>query len=285
MVFVHAPTLRIWARAANAVGCQAVSQDGHPPDNYCTAEDLDPAAAVIVATFPMPAGLVFDWHTHEDHQLASAVSGVLTVRTEQSAWVLPPSRALWIPAGVRHETLSAGPATMRSAYVRPDRCEVHWSEPTPVSASALLAELIGYLAEPGLTVDQRAHAEIVLVDLLRPVPMTTVSVRMPSDDRARQVADAICADPAADRTLAEWGAVVGASERTLARAFLTDTGVSFGRWRTMTRIEAALVALATGDAVGKVARHVGYESDSAFVQAFRRETGITPSAYFRRSAP
>ena len=48
----------------------------------------------------MPAGTVFDWHTHDDHQLAWAAAGVLTVRTAgDQAWVLPTTRALWIPAG------------------------------------------------------------------------------------------------------------------------------------------------------------------------------------------
>jgi AraC-like DNA-binding protein/quercetin dioxygenase-like cupin family protein len=261
-----------------------VSQDGLLPDGYCAATGPDPAAAVVVATFPMPSGLVFDWHRHDDHQLAWAASGVLTVRTELAAWVLPPTRALWIPAGIRHETLSAGAATMRAAYVRPALCPVTWAEPTPVTASPLLAELIGYLESPRLDTGQRANAEAVLVDLLRPVAMTSVEVRMPSDDRATQVAEGIAADPADGRTLAEWGRVVGASERTLARAFVAETGVSFGRWRTMLRVQAALAALATGDSVGRVSRHVGYESESAFVQAFRRETGITPAAYFRVAA-
>ena len=36
--------------------------------------------------------------------------------------------------------------------------------------------------------------------------------------------------------------------------------------------------------VASVARHVGYESASAFVAAFRRETGLTPATYFRRGA-
>ena len=75
------------------------------------------------------------------------------------------------------------------------------------------------------------------------------------------------------RTLAEWGHAVGASERTLARAFLADTGVSFGRWRTMLRVQAALGALAGGEPVGNVARHVGYDSDSAFVQALNTADG------------
>jgi AraC-like DNA-binding protein/quercetin dioxygenase-like cupin family protein len=261
-----------------------VSQDGQDRDDYCAAYERDPGAAVIVATFPMPAGLVFDWHTHTDHQLAWAASGVLTVRTRAAAWVLPPTRALWIPAGLRHETLSAGTATMRSAYVRPAGCPIAWTEPTPVSASPLLAELIDYLADPGLRAAHRANAEAVLVDLLRPVAMTTIEVRSPADDRARQVADGITANPADGRTLAEWGREVGASERTLARAFLADTGVSFGRWRTLLRVQAALAALARGEPVGNVARRVGYDSDSAFVQAFRRETGVTPAAYFRLGA-
>ena len=261
-----------------------MSQDGQPGDPYCAADDPDAAAAVVVVTFPMPRGLVFDWHTHTDHQLAWAVSGVLTVRTADAAWVLPPTRALWIPATVRHETLSAGAATMRSAYIRPSRCAISWSRPTPVAATPLLRELISYLADRDLAPDHRARAEAVLVDQLEPVPMATVDVPWPADDRARAVAEGLAADPADARTLAQWGHQVGASERTLARAFLADTGVSFGRWRTLIRIQAALTALAGGDPVAAVARRVGYDSDSAFVQAFRRETGLTPGAYFRTAS-
>ena len=260
-----------------------MSQDGHKPGDYCVA-DLDASAGIIVVTFPMPAGLVFDWHTHDDHQLAWAASGVLTVRTRESAWVLPPTRALWIPAGLQHETLSAGTATMRSAYLRTARCPVNWTVPTPVAASPLLRELIGYLEDRSLGAEQRARAEAILADLLQPVPMTDVDVRWPADDRARLVADRLAAAPADGRTLAEWGHEVGASERTLARGFLTGTGLTFGRWRTLVRVQAALAALAAGTPVGTVARRVGYDSDSAFVQAFRRETGLAPAAYFRAAA-
>jgi AraC-like DNA-binding protein/quercetin dioxygenase-like cupin family protein len=269
-------TLRTALVESKGVGCHPVSQDGQ-----CAACEPDPAAAVIVVTFPMPAGLVFDWHTHPDHQLAWAASGVLTVRTSTAAWVLPPTRALWIPAGLRHETLSAGTATMRTLYVRPDLCPISWPDCTPVAASPLLAELIGYLENPGLDRDRRAHAETVLVDLLKPVTMTTIEVRMPAEERARQVAQALTDDPADGRTLAEWGRQVGASGRTLARAFAAGTGLPFGRWRALLRLQAALPALAAGEPVGNVARHVGYESASAFVAAFRRETGLTPAMYFR----
>jgi AraC-like DNA-binding protein/quercetin dioxygenase-like cupin family protein len=253
-----------------------VSQSGQSAGGH-----QDPEAAVTVVTFPMPAGLVFDWHTHPDHQLAWAASGVLTVRTAAAAWVLPPTRALWIPAGLRHETLSAGTATMRALYVRPELCPITWPDAVPVAASPLLAELIGHLEDPALEPDHRAHAEAVLVDLLQPVTMTTIQVRLPTEERALQVARALTDEPADRRTLAEWGRQVGASERTLARGFVAGTGLAFGRWRALLRLQAALPALAAGDPVGNVARHVGYESSSAFVAAFRRETGVTPTAYFR----
>jgi AraC-like DNA-binding protein/quercetin dioxygenase-like cupin family protein len=234
-------------------------------------------AAVVVADFPMSAGTVFDWHTHEDHQLAWAASGVLTVITAAATWVLPPTRALWIPAGLPHETGAAGRATMRALYIKPGH--FGWTEPTPVLASPLLAELIGYLGtdlDPG----QRAHAEALLADLLTPMPVTTIEVRFPSGDPARQVAAALRGNPADKRTLREWGREVGASERTLAREFVAGSGVPFGRWRALLRLQAALPMLAAGEPVGRVAHRVGYDTPSAFAAAFRRETGTTPAGYF-----
>ncbi len=253
-----------------------MSLDGQ--DAAC-AEDR--SSAVTVITFPMPRGAVFDWHTHADHQLAWAASGVLTVRTDATAYVLPPTRALWIPAGVRHETLSAGTATMRAAYVSPAGCGIDWRECTPVDAPPLVAELLGYLEDPAVGGDRRQHAEALLLDVMRPVPMTTVQVRMPVEERASQVARGLEELPSDGRTVGEWGREVGASGRTLERLFLAETGVPFGRWRALLRVQTAIVRLAGGESVANAARKVGYESVSAFVAAFRRETGMTPAAYFR----
>jgi AraC-like DNA-binding protein/quercetin dioxygenase-like cupin family protein len=266
-----------------------MSQDRQGPDEAADA------AGIVVRSFPMGRGARFDWHSHEQHQLVWAAAGVLTVGTEAATWVLPPTRALWVPAGVSHEVRAADAATMTAAYLRPATCAVAWAEPTTVRAGGLLRELITYLAGDRLAGDplagdrldapRRRRAEEFLADILEPVPAAAIDLRPPGDERAAEVAAALLADPASKATLAQWGSRVGASERTLARAFLAGAGVPFGRWRTLARLAAALPLLAAGEPVGNVARAVGYENPSAFVAAFRRETGATPGTYLHPRTP
>jgi AraC-like DNA-binding protein len=262
------------------------SSDAQAPDSCGAAEDLDDErpGTLDVVEFPMPAGTTFHWHTHSDHQLAWAAEGVLTVVTESATWVLPPTRALWIPAELLHETSASGRATMRSLYIRPHLFPIAWQEPTPIQARPLLGELVAYLETEPVGSPRRARAEALLVDLLEPVPQSTIEIRQPREARALEVAVALRANPADKRTLEEWGHDIGASERTLARDFMAGTGMSFGRWRTLLRLQAALPGLARGDSVSSVARRVGYDRASAFVAAFRRETGVTPATYFKESA-
>jgi AraC-like DNA-binding protein/quercetin dioxygenase-like cupin family protein len=243
-----------------------------------------PVPAAIVGTFPMPIGTRFEWHSHRDHQLAWSPEGVLVVLTKGGSFVLPPSRALWIPAGTVHETRASGAAVLRSVYVEPRRGPIDWDAPTPVAVSPLLGELIHHLDDREIEGEERARAEAVLFDLLVPLRIATIDVRSPVDPRARDVADALVADPADPRTLHEWGRTVGASSRTLARAFLHDTGLSFGRWRTLVRLQASLLYLAEQMPVSAVAPHVGYRTTSAYVAAFRAHTGVTPGRYFLRPA-
>lgn len=240
---------------------------------------------MIVANFRVAPDAGFTWHTHQDHQLAWAPTGVLIVHTSMGSYVLPTTRALWIPAGDPHETLAAGEATMRSAYLRPDRAPITWSAPTPVRVTPLLAELIGHLDADSTTGEARLRAEGLLYDLLQPIATATIELHLPTDARAREVAEALLANPRDRRNLKEWGREVGASDRTLARTFLASTGISFGRWRTLARVHAAIPLLAEGHAVAVVADHVGYETPSAFVAAFRRETGVTPGRYFAGLPP
>jgi AraC-like DNA-binding protein len=240
-------------------------------------------SALMVAAVPMPQGTVFTSHTHPVHQLVWTDAGVLQVATGPGTWVLPPSRALWLPAGIEHETTAIGPTVLRGVYLDPDRCPITWRDPCALAVSRLLAAMLLHLGGD-LDPAARARAEAVLPDLLVPVAVTTIDLDLPADERAREVAEALLAAPADPRSLPQWGREVGASARTLSRGFQAGTGVTFGRWRTAARIRAALPLLAAGEPVSRVAPAVGYDTASAFVAAFRRQTGITPGAYFRSPA-
>lgn len=239
--------------------------------------------AIRALTIPMAPRSRFERHVHDSHQLAWASHGVLSVVADAGTWVLPPSRALWIPAGVPHETIASERSTMRTLYLDADQCPIRWEAPRPVVATRLLAALIEHLNNADLDPEHRGRAEELTLDLLEPVEVATIQVTMPSDERALEVARALISDPADTRNLAAWGREVGASGRTLTRAFLADTGIPFARWRTSVRLQAALPLLAAGEPVANVAGYVGYETPSAFIAAFRRQTGVTPGAYFRVS--
>jgi AraC-like DNA-binding protein len=252
-----------------------MSSDGRTPR-------LDLPLGLVI---DLRAGEGFDVHTHDQHQIALASSGVLVMGVAHTSWVLPRNRALWIPAGVPHTATASGLTTMLSTYLDPELCPLSWTEPTVVEASALLGALVSHLSSPGLASEERQRAEAVLWDVMIPLPTTTLSPALPVDERARKVAERLLEDVTDHRTLAAWGRDVGASARTLARLFLSETGMGFERWRSTARLAAALPLLAQGGSVSSTAYRVGYGSPSAFVAAFRREVGTTPADYFRSAHP
>jgi AraC-like DNA-binding protein/quercetin dioxygenase-like cupin family protein len=241
--------------------------------------------AIVVGNFPLSPGQWIPPHSHPQHQLAWTRSGVLGVAVDDTYWVLPPTRALWLPAGVVHRTGATRDSVLCSLYLEPDRCALDWTVPTPVAVDGLLAQLIGYLSREELADDARLRAEAVVLDLLRPLPTTPIEVPHPVDGRVRAVADALYADPADPRGLEAHARAVGVSRRTLTRLFVRDTGMSFERWRTHARLRAALPLLAEGSPVSVVARAVGYATPSAFLAAFRRTVGTSPSRYLHGDAP
>lgn len=244
----------------------------------------DPPAgvgAIVVGNFPLSSGEWIPAHRHTHHQVAWTRSGVLSVAVDDSYWILPPTRALWLPAGVVHRTGATRDAVLCGLYLDPSRCHLDWPAPTPVAVDGLLAHLIGYLNRTDLADAARLHAEAVVLDLLRPLPSTPIDVPPATDPRVRTVTDALLADPADPRGLEAHARAAGVSRRTLTRLFVQDTGMTFDRWRTHTRLRAALPLLAEGQPVSRVAHAVGYSTPSAFLAAFRRTVGTSPAHYLR----
>ena len=77
--------------------------------------------------------------TPEWHQLIYATRGVVTVYTDDGAWVVPPHRGVWIPAGCRYRIEMSGEVALRMLYLLARKAVGHgfvpWSISRPCCAS------------------------------------------------------------------------------------------------------------------------------------------------------
>ncbi len=206
----------------------------------------------------------------------------MTVRTKLGVWVVPPRRAVWIPADTPHSVSVSGQVSMRTLYVLPKlalrlprRCFV-------MNVSPLLRELILHACTlPRLRVESPAERRLVdvIVDQLKAVESVPLQLPQPSDARAQRVAGTLVANPADERTLEALCAESGASKRTIQRVFLEQTSMTFGKWRQQLRLLHAMEVLAAGEKVTVAALESGFNSTSAFISMFRKHVGTTPAKF------
>jgi AraC-like DNA-binding protein len=231
-----------------------------------------------------PPGLGMSERAYPDwDQLAYASRGVMTVVTSQGTWVVPPHRAVWIPAGVAYGVRMSGRVSVRTLFFRPRMRGQLPRTCAALNVSPLVRELVLHASRRNtlrrdLPADRRLAR--LLLDQLATLPAEPLQLPMPRDARARQAAEVLLADPGGRSGLHEVARAAGASKRTLERVFLRETAMTLGRWRRRLRLVEALRLLAEGHAVTRVALDVGYETPSAFISAFRRELGRTPGRYF-----
>ncbi|NOG73442.1 helix-turn-helix domain-containing protein [Roseicella sp. DB1501] len=228
-----------------------------------------------------PEGEAVPRHRHERVQLLYATRGIMRITTDAASFVVPPGRALWLPAGVAHLTETQGRLAMRALFLRADAARAGPAAVTVMAVSPLLRELVlAACAEP-LEWDEAGrgrHLTALILDEIARAPALPLGVPAVRDARLRRLAEALRADPARDADLESWAVECGASPRTLTRLFRRETGMSFGRWRQLLRLSEAAALLAQGVPPARAAAAVGYASASAFGAAFRAAFGTTPGS-------
>jgi len=221
-----------------------------------------------------------DWHDHAEQQLLYPSSGVLIVSTTHGSWVVPPQRAVWLPAAVAHAHQAYGATQVRTVAFPVDVNPLGLTQPTVLSVSRLLRELIIAITDdPARRGEEQHDLKRVALHQLKPAPALQFHLPQPGDERLRDVTAILAEDPGSDRTLAELGRAVGAGERTLSRLFRAETGMTFPQWRAQLRLHHSLTLLASGLSVTAAAVACGYSTPSAFTAAFHATFGTTPGTY------
>ena len=227
------------------------------------------------------SGYVIEPHTHPWHQFLYATSGAMTLLAGNSSWMVPPGKAVLIPARCSHTIRMWGTVAMRSLYFVPtlESPVLESRECRVVSVTPLLRELILRVVERTaldcrVAGDERLLA--VLLDEMNAAPLLPLLLPMPTDERALAVARHVLASPAGEETVDTLSRKYGAARRTLERLFQQETGISLGLWRQKARLLGSFRILAEGRPVTEAALESGYSSMSAFIAAFKQTFGFTP---------
>jgi AraC-like DNA-binding protein/quercetin dioxygenase-like cupin family protein len=242
-------------------------------------------------------------HSHAWAQLAFSTTGITRLTVEHGSYLVPPSRALWIPAHVEHAVTVVEDATLLTLYLHQPRgrCgpgalpaaeQAPWRECRVMEVTELLRALVAQMdiapdgaGVPGAALLKRERLLCALVlDELRRAPALRLGVALPRDKRLRTLCQAVLNEPARHRTLDAWARDAGASPRTMARLFRDELGVSFGQWRQQVFLSRALGMAAEGRAMADIAGELGYASASAFTAMVRRSVGQPPRRFFAAAA-
>ena len=253
----------------------------------------DAARPVRVRVRRLAAATRIEPHRHVWAQVAYSSAGVLRVTAGQHTYIVPPSRAVWIPPTVEHVVHVVEDAELRTLYLHMPEGQVGpaavctadaapaavWHACRVLEVSPLLRELVEQLCTAAPLAREGLWAALVQDELRRARPLP-LGVGLPADKRLRALCEAVLDDPARHATLHGWAAESGASVRTVARLFRAELGTTFAEWRQQVLLAKALSMAARKRPMAHIAAELGYASASAFSAMVRRSVGVPPSRFF-----
>lgn len=219
-------------------------------------------------------------HKHREAQLLYAACGTMRVVTAQGAWVIPPTRAVWIPPLIEHEIFMSGAVRMRSLFIAPELSPPTLQQCCVLAVTPLLRELI-LRAVQGPKQAKNPLIQQLMLEEISSLDNLPLHIPIPQDRRLQSICLSLLRTPDHPNTLEDWAQQVGASSRTLARLFEQQLAMNFNAWRQQLRLMEALPRLLAGESVQSVAMALGYGSARAFSAMFCRLLGETPRDYVK----
>lgn len=224
-------------------------------------------------------------HRHQWGQLNFTARGVMQLEIDGRPFISPPNYAVWIPPNALHSCYNRESVVYRSVYIGLEYCQPLPDSPCAVSMSNVLKAILNDFAERDVTTPvSKADLNLaqVLLDQLYLAPREPDYLPYGTSPKVNQILEELRNNPGDNRSLAGWAQQVFVSERTLARHFIQELGITFGEWRLRLRFLAAIEALEQGRSVKELAFDMGYSSGSAFITMFQRQAGCTPEQYRRQ---
>lgn len=224
-------------------------------------------------------------HQHQWGQLNYTARGVMQLDIAGRPFMSPPNYAVWIPPHQEHSCYNRESVLYRSVYIALSECTSLPKHPCALAMSPILKAILNDFAERDVTTPH-CPADLnlaqVLLDQLRLAPREDDYLPYGQSEQVNRVLDLLSQEPSNNLTLCDWAKLVFVSERTLARRFIQELGLSFGEWRQRLRFLTAIEALEQGRAIKEIALDMGYSNSSAFITMFSRHACCTPEQYRRQ---
>ncbi|CAI1870847.1 HTH-type transcriptional repressor of iron proteins A [Serratia grimesii] len=223
-------------------------------------------------------------HVHQRAQLLYAPRGCMTVTLADRWLILPPTRSLWIPGGIRHRVQLRGQVAYRSIYLDPSLVPAMPQECAVLAVNPLLAAVVERIAywPFNLAMECRTAQDLlpVLVNELHAARLENTGLMLPRDRRLAHWLEELdgCDELPG---LAKLAQTLNLHAKTLTRIFQRESGLSYQQWSQQWRLMRAIELLAEMPSVSSVAQRLGFSSDSAFIAFFRQFTGTTPKRFMK----
>lgn len=250
-----------------------------PMPVYMKAKDLPQYGEVVL-------------HSHDWEQLIFALSGLLEVTSSKGQHLIPSGQAIWIPANHSHSIATVTGAKLRSVHLEKKPIRQFVQQITVLKVDPLTRLLIAKASDFFTDHDaksprskalafsqQQLRLLDVLIDQIGGLQTQSLSLPLADDRLLLPILQALQQQPERKTTLVQWGEILGASSKTIARRFEAKLGMSYSRWREQLILHRAIQGLSENRSVTDVALSLGYESLPAFIHMFKKQMGITPGRF------
>ncbi len=223
---------------------------------------------------------------HREAQLVYATRGTMQVTTPEGRWLVPPDRAVWVPALLEHSIDVLADIEMRTLYF-----DLAWlaREKRSASLEAEFVVRVSPLLHQAILAlfDRRNGRErtgllvrLAMLELHQAEDSATF-IPLPQEPRCRRAADIVLGDPTGSHEIETLAREVGTSARTLSRLFASETQLSFKSWCQRARIAAAIERLSIEANVS--VKHSPPNSAMPACRRFRTRSGRSPARRRRNS--
>jgi len=221
-------------------------------------------------------------HQHQRGQLLYARQGCIRVTAGDLLCLLPPSRAVWIPAGIPHRAVMRQVVDYRSIWFDTELSARLPHEVCVLEVGPLLEAVLEPMAIAGFDQDwdhtRFDHLIGLSIHEICEAPRQPMLLPLPQD---RRVSSIVMQPERLPPELNELAAKAGATGKTIGRIFQRETGMSYQQWRQQWRVLRAVELLVIGHPVSHTSSELGFSSDSAFITFFKQMLGCTPGAYLK----